>query len=916
MDLLSPSFHRAFFNFINHPNTGDAEIKRWRELLPPEVTAPEEKTDGKPATPSEPLKPYLPRIDADDLKGDDHLDITPEVQAFASIMSASNVKTPLSIGLFGDWGSGKSFFMSKLKEEVNRIASAVREKPGEPTAYYGNIVQIEFNAWHYVEANLWASLVSHVFENLSFSEEEDREKAEERKQLLLAQLDTTLKAQTEAKTAVAEKNQALEAKERALTDARTELERKKSELKTEKNELEEKKAAQETARVSLRQLIRKGVWSRVKRNAEVEKHLAAAEDLLKLKGLPASERELKAELAATQTVVGRAQVMFWSIVNDPRGWQKALWLVAALILIPLLTTLVLSWMKTGEGWKSFSAWVANVLTLLAGAYKWLKPQIQKASKALDELEAANRELGDLYKSARDEFAADVESHQAAIENKKIEVEQSRAEVERRKEEIGEARLKLEEAQKAVDATRKEVEETKAALREMEPGRMLARFIQDRASSSDYRQHLGIIALIRQDFKKLSELLVGQNNDELKKAVAAMLKKHDAEGNGDSAQGGDEKLDEKLKEYKIDRIILYIDDLDRCPPKQVVDVLQAIHLLLAFELFVVVVGVDARWVRHSLKKQFPDLLSQDPEEAEEHALIKTASPRDYVEKIFQVPFWLKPMGQDASTKLLNGLIPEQDILAASPPGAAQASTQSPQPPGAPVGGAASESEDADDASETFAGGMASESGASSGPATDGGKASPSESEQATVGDGASMPRAEAFAKKDAPVELQPEGLKLAAKEKKAMMALARVIGRTPRTLKRFVNVYRIIKAGLTDEKFYSFKGAGDADGEFRAVLVLLSVSHGSPEVAPFSSESSKERHEQSSGDEKGIGLKAFLAELKVLPQEDVPEGWNLIIEELSEFAYGYEDDIPLSVLRNWAPTVVRYTFQLGRMSEVV
>lgn len=92
-------------------------------------------------------------------------------------------------------------------------------------------------------------------------------------------------------------------------------------------------------------------------------------------------------------------------------------------------------------------------------------------------------------------------------------------------------------------------------------------------------------------------------------------------------------------------------------------LQAIHLLLAFELFIVVVGVDARWVRHSLKKQFPDLLSEDPEEADEHPLVRTASPRDYVEKIFQVPFWLKPMSKEASAELLNGLIPDSDILPA-------------------------------------------------------------------------------------------------------------------------------------------------------------------------------------------------------------------------------------------------------------
>ncbi|MEZ5024500.1 MAG: P-loop NTPase fold protein [Chitinophagales bacterium] len=51
------------------------------------------------------------------------------------------------------------------------------------------------------------------------------------------------------------------------------------------------------------------------------------------------------------------------------------------------------------------------------------------------------------------------------------------------------------------------------------------------------------------------------------------------------------MEQITNDLKVERIVLYIDDLDRCPPKKVVEVLQAIHLILAFPLFVVVVGVD-------------------------------------------------------------------------------------------------------------------------------------------------------------------------------------------------------------------------------------------------------------------------------------------------------------------------------------
>src|SRR5262249_31672026 len=53
-------------------------------------------------------------------------------------------------------------------DRVRQIASKAR-KSGlgqKKFGYYKNIVQVEFNAWHYVEGNLWASLVEHIFSNL------------------------------------------------------------------------------------------------------------------------------------------------------------------------------------------------------------------------------------------------------------------------------------------------------------------------------------------------------------------------------------------------------------------------------------------------------------------------------------------------------------------------------------------------------------------------------------------------------------------------------------------------------------------------------------------------------------------------------------------------------------------------------
>jgi NTE family protein len=52
---------------------------------------------------------------SDSVFGPDQLDIADDVQSLCTVLLAERVEPPLSVGLFGDWGSGKSFFMQKMR---------------------------------------------------------------------------------------------------------------------------------------------------------------------------------------------------------------------------------------------------------------------------------------------------------------------------------------------------------------------------------------------------------------------------------------------------------------------------------------------------------------------------------------------------------------------------------------------------------------------------------------------------------------------------------------------------------------------------------------------------------------------------------------------------------------------------------
>jgi hypothetical protein len=99
----------------------------------------------------------------------DLLDIEKEVNTMASLMMYRQVHPPLAIGLFGDWGSGKSFFMEKLAYRIQEVTQYYHKQErdhNKPAPWITRVAQIRFNAWHYSDTNLWACLISHIYDNL------------------------------------------------------------------------------------------------------------------------------------------------------------------------------------------------------------------------------------------------------------------------------------------------------------------------------------------------------------------------------------------------------------------------------------------------------------------------------------------------------------------------------------------------------------------------------------------------------------------------------------------------------------------------------------------------------------------------------------------------------------------------------
>ncbi len=901
LDQVGPGYEKlveALLEYLreNAPETGGDDLDAWHEALRP--GASRWRLDR------------VPGFDAEGFEGPDRLGIAPEVGAFASLIASKAVEPPLSIGLFGDWGSGKSFFMQKLKRRIEHLAeeSAKCERRGRATAYHARIVQIEFNAWHYVEANLWASLATHIFESLHrfFRPRKGKDEDRKRWEQLLGKLDEATELQADAEAMLKEAEQ-----ERAAAVA-----------------------LQETKNLELQDVVSQ-VWTTLKKSYGDE--IGRLEETLAFEEVRQLRETLLLRSSEARQLFEQLGIVRRSFLRGLSG-KSAL---GALLLAVLLAVAILGLSSLAPAeLERLGARIAELVALLGGLSGWLGTAVRKASCATGAMVSLGEGIRQLGQD-------DTERLKAAARG------------------VGEARERVTEQ-------RRRIAELRGELRQLRPSQRLASFLEDRASSSDYRKHLGLPAMIRRDFERLHELMYQPPRFAIPRAGNADLldarempadlrvavrqldvpflpagasgpcviveqpgvhwrvrdREHSREihlrRNGEQLEGhlriyepqgfsiprqadpssedhashldqgkvpaalADElrRADSRLVDVgqdleviveqpglhwrivdrssareidllldgdhieaelehslpRIDRIVLYIDDLDRCPPARVVQVLQAVYLLLAFPLFVVVVGVDARWVSRSLDRRYRALWRQDGREetasggSGDRPADDAATPEDYLEKIFQIPFWLKKMDAETTGDYLRALVAmgsTGDGTAKGPvdagPDPPPKATGGPAPPtpapaAAPGGG-----------TTATAGGLSQGAGGSGGGSTDpaasgSGATSGGALAGSGSGDGLSTGSGGPLSMSRTAENLDPKNLVLEGAERSFMIELRHVVGRSPRAVKRFVNVYRLVRAGIPDSRLRGFLGTDEEPGPYRVVLIFLAVGMGAPDLA--------------------------------------------------------------------------------------
>ncbi len=541
----------------------------------------------------ETLEKLTDPLSNDEAKGSDTLKVESEVYALADTIALADMHPPLVVGIMGGWGSGKSFALKLIEDRLIAIRSEdiSSEEKRKVYPYIGHPYIIQFNAWTYAKSSLWSSLMQEILLQFNHqlklesiikeSNEGNALKGFDKWDLLYRSNPEELKliAQNEdlGEDIIGAIKNSSE-KTDVLWQALNELN------KDDKDELESTEKELLESKKDLQHVLDDN--DRTARKKSNESIHQAALDAASFSGmlLNSYKEAVKNNNEHFEIDTSRVSksISFWKKLI--MGFKPIYWVIPALaaiayFLLPI-DDLIDRNSMTNVGGPSLIL-ISSLLTSFVRATQWISASTSKLNALISERKALR------------------EDH---IENNKEIGLKNNERYKQLTEQITKWESNVEHLRNRIGITARHTS--------------LVDFIERRLEQGDYAKRLGLMHQVHDDLNSLS---VGINS-------------HYAMKKGE---------EDYLFDRGRPRIILVIDDLDRCPPDRVVEVLEAAQLLVKTDLFVVVIAMDIKYVTKALEKKYEGVLSSkgDP------------TGLDYIEKIVQIPYRVRPISEDAMPDFL-------------------------------------------------------------------------------------------------------------------------------------------------------------------------------------------------------------------------------------------------------------------------
>jgi len=721
---------------------------------------------------------------------DDSASVRQDVHAISAVLASRDLHLPLSLGVFGDMGMGKTYFMDCMYERIEHLTYASQSKSLHETAYCKNILQIRFKALNFTDGNPWvvmgSQILDEVYEYLSKYSPDSWGK-------VVATLEQEKGMFAEAKYAFERANKSVIAAERSLQTVQKAHKEREWEVRTQFNSLRSLLGVK--AQIELLKAARRFGWG---------------EELQTVDELSQLVNQLKSR-------TGRLKNFFKVLVHSEHA-LPSLGLLVLILLLPLAIGILVPFITQRTDFIiQVGVFIAQMGTLVIGGMAWIKRSLRWLSSGITEL---------------DDFLKKVEETREQRLNSERVTPDFELAVLREKESAARENLRQGE---------RRLKEAEVEHNEAQPSRRLHRLLEECTESEDYRRRQGVVGLIRNDIECLS----------------------------------------RQQSIPLERIILYIDDLDTCSAPRVVQFLEIIQLLLALPNFVVVVGADLPCLYQSLELQFPQLHSGGSDNRTQvlvSSRAHAAKLENYLENVIQIPFILNNMGKKEFQRLVRDLV---EI-----PNAAGELSDSGIP------------KDLEDSHRK--------------------KVENEEHDRIDMGAGSQ--EASIFSglteNDQTPVSLNPPTLELTSNEKEFLESMTQLL-KTPRSLKKYVNIYRIFRARLTIFSLDQLVGTESRPGEYPCAMVLLGIITGYPRLAFKAMHILFQQEDHATWEDYVTNLKAQppgekdgLAGDRPASNPDLQIEWNRLCEAL-QAVYGTESlPFRISTFMKWGPQLGRYSFSTG------
>ncbi|HRI46978.1 MAG TPA: P-loop NTPase fold protein [Ignavibacteria bacterium] len=154
-------------------------------------------------------------------------------------------------------------------------------------------------------------------------------------------------------------------------------------------------------------------------------------------------------------------------------------------------------------------------------------------------------------------------------------------------------------------------------------------------------------------KELSDKIKSGETEEL---LNSILKDKVEDENPMVVRSFRKDFDELIDKSKIKKLIVIIDDLDRCTPDRIIENLEAIKLFLNVDKTAFIIGADPRIVRHAIEYRFKPRVENPISESSNNRIVE-----DYLEKLIQIPYNLPKLSDSEVETYISLLICKRELI---------------------------------------------------------------------------------------------------------------------------------------------------------------------------------------------------------------------------------------------------------------